>query len=432
MSDFTIKGLKSKFQGAVDRAEAERLRLEQRMAEQRERLVPREPSDVFLAEWEAHIAREQARAEAQIERQIAAGTRKQRRRLPTARDRSEKKPDTAKLMPFDWYDYIVVAFSGGKDSLACVLHLLDQGVPPERIELWHYCVDGEPGKDPRFFDWPITEDYCRAVAEALGIRLLFRWREGGFERELLKTDAQSAPVRLELPNGGIVKAGGKGSDVTTRRYFPRTGTILGGRWCSGFLKVDVARLSLNNDRRFAGRRTLIMSGERGEESGNRAKYPSVEQDSAHSGRKTVTMWHPVIDWPEPAVWEIISRHRVRPHPAYYVGFSRLSCMPCIFGNDDQWATIKTLDPRLIKKIAGYEHDFYVSPEKPGTIHPTHDVVARAARGISYLEEEMPMSDFEDAVANAQLAMSEHYPRELAIVNTWHLPRGAGRKSGGPT
>lgn len=38
------------------------------------------------------------------------------------------------------YDAILVAFSGGKDSLACLLHLLDLGVDRSKIELWHHDV----------------------------------------------------------------------------------------------------------------------------------------------------------------------------------------------------------------------------------------------------------------------------------------------------
>src|SRR6185437_14385284 len=34
------------------------------------------------------------------------------------------------------YDTIIVAFSGGKDSMALLLLLLHLGVPRERIELW--------------------------------------------------------------------------------------------------------------------------------------------------------------------------------------------------------------------------------------------------------------------------------------------------------
>lgn len=35
------------------------------------------------------------------------------------------------------YDRYIVSFSGGKDSTATFLYLLDHGIPREKIELWH-------------------------------------------------------------------------------------------------------------------------------------------------------------------------------------------------------------------------------------------------------------------------------------------------------
>lgn len=40
------------------------------------------------------------------------------------------------------YDKYIVSFSGGKDSTATFLYLLDYGVPTDRIELWHQDIDG--------------------------------------------------------------------------------------------------------------------------------------------------------------------------------------------------------------------------------------------------------------------------------------------------
>jgi len=39
-------------------------------------------------------------------------------------------------------DKVVIAFSGGKDSLALVLDCLESGVARDKIELWHHCVLG--------------------------------------------------------------------------------------------------------------------------------------------------------------------------------------------------------------------------------------------------------------------------------------------------
>ena len=450
------------YRDELARIKAEKKHLDERLAAQRKRLVPKEPSAAFLAEWEEHVVREQKRADDILARKKATGLTVYQRSLKQA-ESVEHEPDTAVLMPLDWYEHIVVAFSGGKDSLACLLFLLDLGVPREKIELWHYCVDGEPGT-PRFFDWPITEDYCRAVAEALGVPLLFRWRIGGFEWELMKDKQRSLGIGFEMPDGSVRQAGGKESEINTRLSFPRTTTIDFGRWCSGHLKVDVARLTLNNEPRFKdATKTLFLTGERREESKNRAKYAAVQKygfsypkgtedwekpvlaaasSAKPHGKRTIHEWKAIIDWKEPYVWDIIRRYRINPHPAYYAGFSRISCMPCIFGNDDQWATVNQLDPKLMEKIAGLEKSFRRPPsvskktgrmvKHPGTIGETRNVLERAARGIGYVDTALPMPEFEDAMINAQLAMKTRYLREMTIVNRWTLPRGAGRKSGGPT
>src|SRR6187402_2744536 len=95
------------------------------------------------------------------------------------------------------YRRFVVAFSGGKDSLAALLHLLSLGVPPHAIELHHHDVDGD---GPTFMDWPCTRAYVRAIADHLGIALYVSWREGGFDRELARADAPTAPILFETPN----------------------------------------------------------------------------------------------------------------------------------------------------------------------------------------------------------------------------------------
>ena len=118
-------------------------------------------------------------------------------------------------------------------------------MPAERIILMHQCVDGEPGVDQPFFNWPCTEGYCRAFSQGTGMRLLFQWRHGGFHRELLKENAMTAPVSFEYLDGGIGTAGGKRGKVGTRRLFPQVTADLSKRWCSPALKIDVATARLS-------------------------------------------------------------------------------------------------------------------------------------------------------------------------------------------
>ena len=107
-------------------------------------------------------------------------------------------------MVFD-YDKYVIAFSGGKDSIATFLHLLDCGVPKERIELWHHDIDGV---GEVFMDWPVTHDYCKKFAAAFDVPIYFSWKVGGFKKELLRDNEKTAPICWENPDGSVQQKGG--------------------------------------------------------------------------------------------------------------------------------------------------------------------------------------------------------------------------------
>ena len=254
------------------------------------------------------------------------------------------------------YDKYIVAFSGGKDSIACLLHLLELGVPKERIELWHHLIDGEPGSEP-FMDWPMTEDYCRNLAEAFDIPIYFSWRHGGFKRELLKENDKVAPVSWENPDGTIGTAGGKRGKIATRRKFPQVSPDLRVRWCSSVLKIDVMSIAINNQERFKGSKTLVITGERAEESSSRAKYEVFTDHRCNSSKRTVHHWRPIHNWTREEVWDIIKRYGVKPHPAYRLGWGRLSCMTCIFGNADQWKRAHGFAPEMVEEIMRLEEEF---------------------------------------------------------------------------
>lgn len=76
-----------------------------------------------------------------------------------------KKIYLPELLPLEEYDLIVVLISGGKDSVACYLKLLELGVPKERIEFWHHDIDG--GHPSRRMDWKCTQNYVKALADVL-------------------------------------------------------------------------------------------------------------------------------------------------------------------------------------------------------------------------------------------------------------------------
>jgi 3'-phosphoadenosine 5'-phosphosulfate sulfotransferase (PAPS reductase)/FAD synthetase len=324
------------------------------------------------------------------------------------------------MLSFDDYDHIIVAMSTGKDSLACHLKLIEDGADPAKIEWWHHDVDGQEGST--LMDWPITRAYGAKLADAFGVPLYFSWKEGGFEREMCRDGSPTARNHFETPTG-LKSAGGNSQKTGTRRRFPQCSADLSVRWCSAYLKIDVASTAINNQDRFLGKRTLFVTGERAQESAARARYKTFEPhrtDLRHSPRRYrhVDHWRPIHTWSEEQVWDIIRRNGVVPHPAYFAGFGRVSCMNCIFMSHNQAATIQAHAPERIGKLANYENEFGC------TIHRTLGVLERAAKGTPY----------EAATAEAmKRCLGEEYDQPILVdPQSWVIPAGAFGESCGPT
>ena len=330
---------------------------------------------------------------------------------------------SAPNIDLDGYDHIVLCMSGGKDSIACLLTLIDAGVDMDRVELWHHDVDGREGST--LMDWPFMADYNRKLAAAFGLPIYFSWLDGGFEGEMLKDNSYGRPHHIETPEGLITLARDtQRAKPGTRLKFPQVSASLQTRWCSSALKIDVGRRALNNQPRFDGKKVLFITGERREESANRARYNQLEPHSCdrRHGRKArhVDAWRPVLHWAEEQVWDALKRHGVVAPVPYRLGWGRSSCMKCIFNDATIWATLQHHFPGSLEAIAAYEAQFGT------TIHrkriPIRDVSLQAR----------PMH-IEDELALAQ-AMRKEYT--LPIIQpglNWVLPAGAYAKTGcGPS
>lgn len=323
------------------------------------------------------------------------------------------------MIDLNSYQRIVVMFSGGKDSSACILYLLERGVDPSKIELWHHLVDGQ---EPTFMDWPVTESYCVAFANAFGLPIYFSWKNGGFLGELLRENALTKPTTFESPCGSCT-VGGTAGKCSTRRKFPQQTANLTTRWCSAYLKIDPASTALRNQKRFHDSRTLVVTGERAEESAGRAKYKAFEPHRAdlRNGRvkRHIDHWRPVHKWPEKKVWDILEQFKVWAHPAYYLGWGRLSCATCIFGSANQWASYAVIAPDKVERIALLEEEFGY------TINRTKSVREMVAEGTPY----NMVRDLKRVI------MSQRQEYDHPIVRTdipWKLPAGAFGESAGPT
>ena len=328
------------------------------------------------------------------------------------------EPDNEPLIDLSLYCGFIIFFSSGKDSTACVLHLLEQGVDPNLIELHHHCVDGQEGST--LMDWPITESYTEKIAQALNLKLFWSFRQGGFEREMLRENQRTGAIYFQDEQFQFQKTGGIRGALNTRLKFPQVAADLRTRWCSGYLKVDVGARLITSQERFTQGKYLVITGERAEESSARAKYEVFEphRTDNRNGKRVqryIDHWRPVHAWPESQVWAIIERWKITAHPAYYCGWGRCSCFSCIFGSANQWATIKKYAPEHFERIAHYEQQFGV------TIHRKLSVYEQAEKGTPY--------DIDPRWI--KIAMATEFNEPLFKAN-WELPAGAYGESAGPT
>lgn len=311
------------------------------------------------------------------------------------------------------YDKYIVAFSGGKDSIAVFLFLIMSGVPVDKIELWHHNIDGD---ETTFMDWECTPDYCRKFAKSFGVKIYFQWKDGGFKGEMLRKDSLTRPIFFENEDGTIGHTGGTTGKPQTRWMFPQTSADLGVRWCSAYLKIDVCKAAIRNQPRFNNLRVMVLSGERGEESPQRAKYEVLENDVAdlRNGKKffrLVDRHRPILNWTERQVWQIIEKYRVRVHPCYFMGWGRCSCKFCIFGNKNQFASAFKVSPEIGDEIAMFERSFGKTIKK----------------GMSIDELASLGTPYENITVDwVKIATALEY--ELSIIFTeneeWLLPAGA--------
>lgn len=323
------------------------------------------------------------------------------------------------------YDHIVVAFSGGKDSIACVLTLLEAGAKRNKIELWHHEVDGYGEDAAPLMDWPCTSSYVTAFAAAFNLTLHRTWKHGGFMREMLRENSRTAPISFEAPqpDGSVTvqTSGGNAGTVSTRRSFPQVAASLTTRWCSAYLKIDNARTALRNQTRFNHSRTLFVSGERAAESPGRAGYAPFKPDDADLRNskleRHIDRYRPVHAWSERAVWAIIERWRVNPHPTYWLGWSRCSCAACIFNGANKFASLRAINEWQFQRLSAFEGEFGRTIKRKETLEVLAD------KGTV----------FEMNPQHVSAALSDNYLEPIILeIGAWQLPRGAYQGGAGPT
>ena len=323
---------------------------------------------------------------------------------------------------------IPVAFSGGKDSIAMVLHLLELGVPKSQMELWHHDVDGH-GEE--LFDWHVTPEYCQAFADAIGIKLLFSYRAGGIVKRLLRNNEPRGDVYYQTPDYQWHMTPSDHNALNTGGRWPSKGNDMNARWCSSEVKIDVASQILSNDPRLQGTRNkpmeiLLCTGERHLESDKRATYAELQiyKKGSFTANRKVLSWRPIIEYSEEMVWELLKKWKIQPHPCYYLGWGRCSCQLCIFNEAPYWAASYEISPEKIIRIRQLEIITARYPKNEGKEHTLYDKMDIFEK--STMAKPVINLDTEEARFWIKQA-TEQFTLPIFVQGEWKLPSGAFKK-----
>ena len=198
---------------------------------------------------------------------------------------------------------LVASLSGGKDSTAMSLQLMEWGLKFDAVFM-------DTG-----WEHPLSVKY---VTEELPSVL-------GIEIKTLRP-------KLSMIDR-ILRYG----------HFPSRRT----RWCTRELKVSPYEAHISAT--YKDTPPVSAVGIRAGESKARSTQPRWDVEAGDN--MALRMWRPLIDWSVDDVIEIHQRHNVRPNPLYLkYGVERVGCWPCIFARKKEIATIAKADPERIDLI----------------------------------------------------------------------------------
>lgn len=232
---------------------------------------------------------------------------------------------------------VIASVSGGKDSAAMCLHLMEMGIPHDRVFL-------DTG-----WEHPVTYEYLRGpMTEKLGPIV-----EVKAPVPDVPLDGLSPRVRAAVEGGSAMVA-----RVLKKGMFPSKRR----RFCTQELKVFPMRdylRSLIDD----GDDVINAVGIRAAESEARSKLAEWEDQPGFD----CDQWRPLLRWSKQDVIDIHARHGLAPNPLYLRGASRVGCWPCIYARKSEIKFISEHDQERIELIRELEVDVWAAAARRAEI-----------------------------------------------------------------
>lgn len=127
------------------------------------------------------------------------------------------------------------------------------------------------------------------------------------------------------------------------------------RFCTSELKTRPIGKFIKDFMNAKGYTKAINAmGIRAEESPARAKKDPFKKSKLSTKAHEIFEWYPIFDWKLGDVWFAIKKAGQQPHPIYAQGFSRLSCVFCVFGRIEEHKQAAKMRPELYQKMVALE------------------------------------------------------------------------------
>jgi len=258
---------------------------------------------------------------------------------------------------------IVVGVSGGKDSAALCLWLMEQGLGPDDYVRLFSDTGWELPEVYQYLRGPLAEKVGPITEVRTEVKLspeleeiaqrfearLFDWGPGTGSRYVVEhIDSPSILERADLDERVRWQEDDDLAYSGMIRWILRKGMFPSRqrKFCSQNLKVYTGAAVL---------RTLDVEpvnavGIRAEESARRREMPEWEWSNGHD----CWVWRPLIRWTFDDIVAIHQRHGLRPADPYFAGSSRVGCAPCIAARKAEIRWLGDEYPERIQLLADLE------------------------------------------------------------------------------
>jgi 3'-phosphoadenosine 5'-phosphosulfate sulfotransferase (PAPS reductase)/FAD synthetase len=220
--------------------------------------------------------------------------------------------------------------SGGKDSQAMMIKLLEMGIPARQLVVVH--------ADLGDMEWQGTREHAQAQAEAAGLPFLVARAidRSGNAFDLLDMVNRTHERRPEVPS------------------FPSAEI----RNCTSDLKRGPICRELRRYMKAHGFKILVScEGIRAAESASRAKivpFRLSDRKDDHAAGRTWYIWCPIFALTTAQVLATVAQAGQELHWAYAAGNERLSCVFCVMGSRTDLANGARHNPELYARYVAME------------------------------------------------------------------------------